>query len=71
MKAREGFLPWAELEGRLREFEAASAAGDASAVLALRDRLVGGFQRAGLMADARVAEDGAAPPAAAARPSLR
>jgi FlaA1/EpsC-like NDP-sugar epimerase len=43
MKAREGFLPWGELEPRLREFQSASARGDAAAVLALLKQLVSGF----------------------------
>ncbi|MCW5632671.1 MAG: polysaccharide biosynthesis protein [Rubrivivax sp.] len=48
MKAREGFLPWAELERRLREFEVASAAGDADGVLALLQELVQGYAPATL-----------------------
>ena len=47
MKAREGFLPWAELEARLIEFQAATARGDAEAVLAQLEELVAGFRRAG------------------------
>ncbi|MBI5720042.1 MAG: polysaccharide biosynthesis protein [Burkholderiales bacterium] len=47
MKAREGFVPWGELEGRLREFQAASASGDAAAVLALLEQLVAGFRPSG------------------------
>lgn len=43
MKAREGFLPWVELEPRLREFQSAAAHGDAAAVLALLKQLVSGF----------------------------
>ncbi|MBL8342541.1 MAG: polysaccharide biosynthesis protein, partial [Rubrivivax sp.] len=43
MKARESYLPWTELEPRLREFHAASARGDAGAVLALLKLLVAGF----------------------------
>jgi len=43
MKARESFLPWIELEPRLREFQSAAARGDAAAVLALLKQLVSGF----------------------------
>ena len=43
MKAREGFVPWAELEPRLRELEAAAAQGDAGAVRVLLEDLVAGF----------------------------
>jgi FlaA1/EpsC-like NDP-sugar epimerase len=44
MKAREGFLPWAELEGRLREFQEAASRGDGAALLALLEQLVSGFK---------------------------
>jgi len=47
MKAREGFLPWAELQERLREFEAAARRGDAAAVLGLLEALVAGFVPSG------------------------
>lgn len=43
MKARETYLPWAELEARLREFQSASTRGDATAVLMLLKQLVSGF----------------------------
>jgi FlaA1/EpsC-like NDP-sugar epimerase len=43
MKAREGYLPWAELQPRLIEFRGAAARGDAPAVRALLGELVAGF----------------------------
>ncbi len=43
MKAREGFVPWAELEPRLLVFRQAVADGDAPAVRALLEQLVAGF----------------------------
>jgi FlaA1/EpsC-like NDP-sugar epimerase len=43
MKARETFVPWAELEPKLEAFQAASARGDAEAVLALLRELVQGY----------------------------
>ncbi len=57
MKAREGFLPWAELEGRLREFQAAGSAGDAAAIVKLLGQLVVGFQRVGPDGGQRSAEE--------------
>jgi len=72
MKAREGFVPWAELQGRLREFEAATRRGDAAAVVVLLGQLVVGFQYAA--PDGRGAGDESAagnPSAAAAGPGRR
>lgn len=43
MKAREGFLRWAELERRLIEFRAAAERGDDEAVLGLLRTLVEGY----------------------------
>ncbi|MBL8348632.1 MAG: polysaccharide biosynthesis protein [Rubrivivax sp.] len=68
MKAREGFLPWAELEGRLREFQAAAARGDGTALLALLEELVSGFKPS----NAAVLTGAAAPPGPQdAAPALR
>ena len=46
MKAREGFVPWGELELRLREFESACDLGDAAGVRRLLQGLVAGYQPA-------------------------
>ena len=46
MKARETFLPWAELETRLIAFEAATVRGDAGAVRGMLEALVAGYEPA-------------------------
>jgi len=43
MKARETFVPWAELQPRLEAFQAAAAQGDAEALLTLLRELVHGY----------------------------
>ena len=63
MKAREGFVPWGELQGQLAQFQAAAAAGDEPAVLTTLERLVVGFDRARASAPTGAAASVAAQPA--------
>jgi FlaA1/EpsC-like NDP-sugar epimerase len=51
MKAHEHYLPWAELEGKLRELEMALGNNNVSAIRTLLQQLVTGYQAGGDVVD--------------------